>query len=263
MLKKIKKTVLEILGRIGITIIHSSTLGTFVEESEYSMRYKILERVGGTSTNKITIGEAAEIFSQSKSQLGQDIFALAASNLKRGGYFVEFGATNGISLSNTWLLEKKFGWTGLLAEPARVWHRDLTAARNAQISFSCIWKTTGERLEFSESAELSTITRFASLDGHKKARKTSKKYLVETVSLLDFLDFHNAPRSIDFLSIDTEGSEYEILSSFDFSKYEFGSITVEHNNTSQREKIFNLLTSKGYKRFDSLDTKFDDWYLKA
>ena len=53
-----------------------------------------------------------------KSQIGQDLFALYALDWKRSGYFVEFGATNGVDLSNTFLLEKDFAWTGILAEPA-------------------------------------------------------------------------------------------------------------------------------------------------
>ena len=51
----------------------------------------------------------------SKSQLKQDIFVLLETGFKRNGFFVEFGATNGIDLSNTYLLEKRFGWNGILA----------------------------------------------------------------------------------------------------------------------------------------------------
>src|ERR1017187_1984592 len=51
----------------------------------------------------------------SKSQLRQDLMVLSELDFKRGGYFVEFGATNGVTLSNTYLLEKEYGWTGILA----------------------------------------------------------------------------------------------------------------------------------------------------
>ncbi|NKB76872.1 MAG: hypothetical protein GKR96_07435 [Gammaproteobacteria bacterium] len=58
----------------------------------------------------------------SKSQLRQGLFALSELSFKQGGFFVEFGATNGVGLSNTHLLETKFGWKGILAEPAKLWH---------------------------------------------------------------------------------------------------------------------------------------------
>src|SRR5450631_2035857 len=50
------------------------------------------------------------LLAQSKSQLRQDLFVLTMLDFKRNGYFVEFGATNGSDLSNTYLLEKSFGW---------------------------------------------------------------------------------------------------------------------------------------------------------
>ena len=82
-----------------------------------------------------------------------------------------------------------------------------------------------------------------------------------SISLLDLLKKFNAPKIIDYLSIDTEGSEYEILSNFDFQKYQFKVITCEHNHTSAREKIFMLLTSKSYERKFSSLSMCDDWYI--
>ena len=52
----------------------------------------------------------------SKSENGQDIFALLSSNFSRDKIFIEIGAYDGITFSNTYLLEKKFGWTGILVE---------------------------------------------------------------------------------------------------------------------------------------------------
>ena len=63
------------------------------------------------------------------------------------------------------------------------------------------------------------------------------------------------------MSIDTEGSEFEILSAFNFEKYKFKVITCEHNFTSNGEKIFNFLTKKGYVRKYNNISKFDDWYV--
>jgi hypothetical protein len=74
---------------------------------------------------------------------------------------------------------------------------------------------------------------------------------------------YDAPNQIDYLSIDTEGSELEILNAFDFSKYSFGVITVEHNHTPQRELLYSLLTSKGYKRIFETVSNIDDWYVSS
>ena len=85
---------------------------------------------------------------------------------------------------------------------------------------------------------------------------------VKTISLYDLLEKYNAPKYIDYLSIDTEGSEYEILKNFDFEKYVFKIITCEHNHTDMREKIYTLLTNNGYvRKYENL-SQWDDWYVK-
>jgi hypothetical protein len=76
------------------------------------------------------------------------------------------------------------------------------------------------------------------------------------------LEKNKAPKNIDYLSIDTEGSEYAILNAFDFEKYNFTIISVKHNYTSQHELIFGLLVNKGDKRFSENIVQFDDWYVK-
>ena len=112
---------------------------------------------------------------------------------------------------------------------------------------------------------LSTITSYEKSDNHANARDKGNAYKVKTISLTDLLSFHNAPSDIDYLSIDTEGSEYDILESHDFNKYSFKIITCEHNFTSRRNEIFRLLLSKGYERKYLRNDKsdFDDWYVRT
>ena len=112
-----------------------------------------------------------------------------------------------------------------------------------------------------KSPLLSTIERFSSSDHHRNLRKNGESYLVETLSLNDFLIKYNAPNVVDYLSIDTEGSEYAILENFNFNKYKFRVITVEHNYTKNRQKIFDLLTNNGYLRKYEELSMFDDWYV--
>ena len=209
------------------------------------------------------------LLSKSRSQLRQDLFVVSETEHKiknKSGYFVEFGATNGIDLSNTYLLETEFSWTGILAEPARLWEKQLRANRpNASIEILCVWKDSNSSLIFNETEapELSTIDSFSDGDLHRSRRLEGKKYEVQTISLNDLLRKHRAPKYIDYLSIDTEGSEYEILEAFNFNEFSFGIITVEHNYTPQREKIFALLTGHGYKRKYENISAFDDWYVKS
>jgi FkbM family methyltransferase len=199
----------------------------------------------------------------SKSQLGQDMFVLCELGFKTGGYFVEFGATNGVDKSNTYLLEKEFGWQGIVCEPARCWHKDLANNRNCNIATNCVWRESDLILTFNEVeyGELSTIESYSLSDNHRDLRKKGKTYNVDTISLEDMLVKYNAPREIDYLSIDTEGSEYEILSNFDFRKYKIRAITCEHNYSAQRDKIHSLLTENGYTRKYEEISEFDDWYL--
>ena len=205
--------------------------------------------------------EFVENINFSKSQVAQDLFVLSELNFKRDGFFVEFGATNGINLSNTFLLETKFNWKGILAEPARQWHKKLLENRKVFIEKNCVWHSSNKTLTFNEIGELSTLDDFSNYDMYGKERLKGLRYQVKTISLEDLLDKYNAPKIIDYLSIDTEGSEFYILSSFNFEKYKFKVITCEHNFAVNREKIFNLLTNKGYVRKHSDISKFDDWYV--
>ncbi len=203
---------------------------------------------------------------RSKSQIFQDLLVLFLLGEKEGGFFVEFGAANGISLSNSFLLERSFGWRGILAEPARIWHKALAENRGCAIDRRCVWSRSGETLEFNETdnSELSTLNQYSMRDNHSKARRLGHSYSVETVSLCDLLKDHGAPPVIDYLSVDTEGSEYEILSNFDFSAYAVSLITVEHNYASpDRENIAKLLTENGFERIFASYSLFDDWYVHA
>jgi FkbM family methyltransferase len=207
--------------------------------------------------------EARKIFRSSKSQLGQDLLALIASGTGKRGFFVEFGSADGVALSNSFLLEKEMGWSGILCEPSRSWHEDLKGNRSCIVDTRCVYSRTGEQISFSENyiGELSGITEFTGNDHHGLINRTTDSYQVETISLLDLLKHHNAPKHIEFLSVDTEGSEFEILNAFDFSQYTFGAICVEHNYLENRPKVKQLLLANGYRQVYPELSDFDDWFV--
>ena len=204
---------------------------------------------------------------ESNSQLLQDVMVMVLTDFKTKGFFVEFGGCDGKYLSNTLLLEKQFNWSGILAEPSRHFHKDLINNRNCLIDFRAVYHSTGLTVEFKDVTDhndLSGIVNSFNKDKHRIKRNVGDIYNVETISLNDLLDFHNAPTRIDYVSIDTEGSEYEILKNFNFTKYSVSIFTIEHNYIdAQREKIKELLESNNYERIFVDHSKWDDWYISS
>lgn len=139
-LKSFAKSLLE---GIGYRIVSSegyqdlSKRFDAAEESLWSLR----KHVGCQSQLQILLDDLkkedpaglAKILEYSKSQIGQDLFVISQLGSNPAGrFFVEFGATNGINMSNTYMLEKHFGWHGIVAEPAKVWHESLMKIGHVQ-----------------------------------------------------------------------------------------------------------------------------------
>lgn len=200
---------------------------------------------------------------QTYSQLGQDLSIVNFYNLnnnKREGYFVEIGASDGIDLSNTYLLEKNYGWKGICVEPIPKDYDKLVINRpGSHCVKKAVYSESGLELNFTIASWnlLSGIT--ANVDCHKGSLATGTQITVETESLNDILDRCHAPSFIEYMSLDTEGSEYEILRTINYEKYTFGVIHVEHNYIEpRRTNMKNLLLSKGY--LYQRANQFDDEY---
>jgi hypothetical protein len=118
-------------------------------------------------------------------------------------------------------------------EPSRRWHSPLRANRRCSIEGRCTWSRSGDRLRFAECSEreYSPLAEFVDSDAHAPLLQWTAQYdyEVEAVSLTDMPQSHGTPSMIDYLSIDTAGSEPEILSAHDFNRFRFRTITVEHN----------------------------------
>ena len=163
-----------------------------------------------------------------KSQLYQDVFASFVVGDKFDKTFFEFGATNGIDLSNSYTLETLLNWRGALSEPSPQWHGELKKNRpNTDIITDCIWSESEKKLDFfvSDIGVLSSLNDFKesdkiSMPDNTKARvKNGKIVSVKTISLNHVIEKKFKFKSPSYISIDTEGSEYEILKVFDFKKF--------------------------------------------
>ena len=197
------------------------------------------------------------------SQLGQDLWVLEQTGYKRGGFFVEFGATDGVILSNTLLLETEFDWDGILAEPNPAFFARLQQNRTCTLAPDCIMGKTGQEVSFILADEYGGVAEFGAEDAHVERRRAFQDanhvLTLPTISLDDFLRKYNAPHRIDYLSVDTEGSEYEILRHFPFDDWDIRLVTIEHNFTPIRDDIRALMERHG---FACREEQWDDWYYK-
>jgi len=215
----------------------------------------------------------------------------------RNGYFVELGAVDGRLLSNTLALEESFGWNGLCIEPSSKYQDLLTSGRRCTVSNEVVSSgPTGRWIQFvdhvqqinmSKAVENAALTASlmeeAQVDTHGRIKIIPTKdgmysgilnafdtYALkggtvmqrQVTTIGDLLDKVGAPARIDFLSLDTEGSELDILSSFPFETRTLGALTVEHNHQQEkRDAIHRLMESKGYVRVRCISG--DDVYANA
>lgn len=201
-----------------------------------------------------------------QSQFLQDLWVAYILNCWNGegepnnpGFFVEFGAFDGITLSNSYFLEKALNWNGIIAEPNPEVFAKIKGFRSCHTDQSCVWSRGGETIVFNKVAGneiLGTVDQFSQSDKNASIRIKGRNTInVKTKSLSELLDEFEAPRVIDYISIDTEGSEFKILQHFDFDKYSFKVLSVEHNEQPEEKSAIRLLLSKNGHQLLSRSTE--------
>lgn len=177
------------------------------------------------------------------SQAGQDKWVLKdVFSFKKRGFFVEIGAYDGIYLSNTYLLEKKFQWHGICIEGNPVTYKKLAQNRKSQCVNACIG-SPGAIIDFDQSG--GTESGFLALNdkfNQDSVRPISNIVKLPTTPLSELLDAYGSPETIDYLSVDVEGMEEEVLNTFPFDKKKFICATIERPS----ERLRNRLKKEGY-----------------
>jgi FkbM family methyltransferase len=204
------------------------------------------------------------LYSLSESQLLQDLFCAVALNEQKNGFFIEVGVGSGRSISNTYMLEKYLGWSGLLVEPNRSSHASIAACRSAQLDHRAAASSTGQVLRFQELVGAGEHSRIAGTGGHSIPDAKVVEYDVETISLTDLLIETCAPAEIGYLSLDTEGSELDILDGLDLNRFSIQVMTIEHNyNRSVQDRLNERLVPLGYRLVFPQISEFDAWYVHS
>lgn len=191
------------------------------------------------------------------SQANQDRWVVDMLNHKKNGFFLDVGAFDGVDISNTYVLEKKFNWDGICIDADPVNFKKLTKERNV----TCI--------NCAVSNESGTID-FSGNKGAGSHVSENGSQSIESKTMEDILRQNNCPKIIDYISLDIEGHEVKALEKFPFDEYEFKLMTVEHNlylgDKEHKNKIKEILLKNGYKIYkeDVINIgndPFEDWYI--
>ena len=170
------------------------------------------------------------------------------------GFFVEVGANHPQDGSQSWHLEER-GWKGVLIEPHPELADKLRQVRRAKVfAFACSSpEHAGQRLPFYIAGPLSTLDRAAMAPG------SQPKAIIDVPArtLDSILTEASAPQPIDFLSIDVEGHEIEVLRGFDFTRWQPRLILLEDHVGNLRKHRF--LKSSGYRLVRR--TGLNGWYV--
>ena len=164
----------------------ANQLGFQLIDKEYLSKLQLKAKSGSRASLDIDIlnhideqnrSNFIKYLNHSKSQMRQDLFVLCELNFIDNGYFVEFGATDGLIGSNSYLLEKSFNWDGILCEPAKYWIKNLNSNRSVNLETKCVWESSGLELLFNETdiKQLSTLDDFSNSDGHSNNRQKGSK----------------------------------------------------------------------------------------
>lgn len=191
------------------------------------------------------------------SQYGQDKFVVEQIlDYRRDGVFVDIGAHDGATFSNTLFIEEQLGWAGIAVEPSRTTFESLQQRRECTVENICVSDREGmvPFLEIAGDVEADMLSGITDLydDRHaERVKRTVAAHAAEATLrevpcvTLNSLARKHSLEHIDFLSIDTEGGELEILEAVDWNSLSISVICVENNYKSH--SFMRLLRPRGYR----------------
>lgn len=171
---------------------------------------------------------------------------------KHNGFFVDAGAgENGIEHSNSYALESQLGWQGICIEAQLEHYKKIERNRSCNVENVALWDEVTE-LPFTLNLDFAgTSGVFAEMNKHNRERFYTNEVVcqeikVKALPLADVLRKYSAPKYIDYLSMDIEGSEYRALKNFPFHEYTFGCMTIEKGSVDLLS-LRKLLLSHNYR----------------
>ena len=190
---------------------------------------------------------------------------------KKNGFYVELGANDGITQSNTFFFEKYLNWTGILIEPFVDNFNKCKVNRSPQNRFvnaACVSNSFNSDTMPLMYSNLMTIGLKGESDilNREMHAKSGSKFINDknfvfnapARTLTSILEEYEAPKMIDLLSLDVEGAELEVLKGLDHSKYRFSFICVESRDLNEMKNYLEALSYRLIKSLSDHDYLFED-----
>jgi FkbM family methyltransferase len=183
------------------------------------------------------------------SQDGEEIILYNFFGRKNTGFYIELGAYNGVDLSNTYFFEA-VGWDGLLIEPdPGLYQQCLLSRPNSKVINAAASDRSGS-LQFTTAVGKEWL----SYSGENQSREdriiaeggTLNRIEVKCLTLNEILK--DIDQQIDFISLDVEGYEFDVLNGFDLTKYRPRVIVIEQSEFDNDSPASLLLKKHGYSR---------------
>lgn len=182
-------------------------------------------------------------------QYGEDLKILPLFGEKKDGYFIEIGAMEGVRFSNTFFFEE-MGWKGICIEPHPDYTELLKKNRpNSQVVAAAVGKEDRKSVTFYTNFRGSLSTLDKNLESYFKSHYKEwfggfKNIEVPLIALNSVVKQYNVPIGFEILSIDTEGTERDVLEGFDIDKYRPKVVIAEVS--IKREPVLEYMRAHGY-----------------
>jgi hypothetical protein len=168
------------------------------------------------------------------SQWKQDSVVIGLLRNKREGFFIDLAAKDARKLSNTYALERRFGWRGLCIEPNAEYWFDLSRFRTCKVVAAIVGRDRMEEIKFNRRGVYGGTNREGFDNGEAYETESIPAF---TVPLREVLERTDTPHVIDYLSFDVKGTETYIMKNFPFSSYRIKIITVERPDKELQEHL--------------------------
>jgi len=218
--------------------------------------------------HQLTESQLSSAVPKSYAQFAEDLEVLDFFH-QQPGYYVEIGANDGVSGSNTALLEQQ-GWQSLLVEanPELVAKVKATRPRSIVVHAAIVSPEQVDTIAFYKvvggepgidglSTTVCTDDFIERITGYGGQIETIR---VDALTLDQVFTKHQVPDRFEVLSIDVEGVELEVLKGLSWDRYQPRIIIVEDNSVGADWSVCHYLRRQGYLRVHR--TGVNDWYVQ-